>query len=164
MGDPKKPKKKYSTPRHPWEKERIDVEKTLMKQYGLTNKKEIWRINSLLSKFKGQAKKCAAADTDQLMKERKQLLDRLKRLGLLGPEGTHEDVLGLNVDDLLKRRLQTIVTERKLATTVKQARQFIVHGHVSVNKKRVTVPSYIVPVEEEATISLIGTIGDQKNG
>ncbi|MDP7610203.1 MAG: 30S ribosomal protein S4, partial [Candidatus Woesearchaeota archaeon] len=44
MGDPKKQRKKYSKPSHPWQTERIEVEKVLMKEYGLKNKKEIWRV------------------------------------------------------------------------------------------------------------------------
>ncbi len=162
MGDPKKPKKKYNTPSHPWEKERIDVEKKLMKDYGLANKKEIWKSRSLLQRFKGQAKKCATAGTPQLEKEKTQLLQRLQRLGLLPANGGLDEVLGLGVEDLLKRRLQSLVFEKKLSTTVKQARQFIVHGHVIVDSKHVTVPSYIVPKEEENKIALEESIQKAK--
>lgn len=162
MGDPKHPKKKYNTPRHPWEKERIETEKVLMSEYGLSNKKEIWRANSLLSKFKSQAKKCAAADTAQLKKESEQLLTRLKKFGLLKTDDTLDDVLGLSVDDLLQRRLQTIVFKKKLASSVKQGRQFIVHGHVIVNSKKVTVPSYMVSLDEESKISITGVVPEQK--
>jgi len=155
MGDPKKPKKQYKTPRHPWEKERIDAEKVLMKDYGLGNKKEIWRINSMLTKFKAQAKKCAAISTDQLAKERQQLFDRLRKLGLMGKEATLGDVLGLSVEDLMERRLQTLVFKTKLAHSINQARQFIVHGHVVVDGRKITVPSFMVPKEVETKISVL---------
>jgi len=154
MGDPKKQKKQYKTPRHPWEKERIDQERELKREYGLSNKKEIWRVNTQLTNFKAQAKKCATITTDQLAKEKQQLFDKLKRLGLAKKDATLGDVLGLDVKDLMERRLQTLVFKKKLANTIKQSRQFIIHGHVSVNGKRVTVPSYMVPVEHENKISV----------
>ncbi len=154
MGDPKKPKKKYSTPSHPWEKARIDAEKAFIKEYGLVNKREIWRVNSLLSKFKAQAKKCAAADTPQLEKEKQQLITRVRSLGLLDDKGGLDEVLGLRTADLMKRRLQSVVFEKKLASTAKQARQAIVHGHVSVGGRKVTVPGHYVHKSEEAKISV----------
>ena len=40
MGDPRKLRKKYYPPSHPWQKIRIDEEKILMKDYGFKNKKE----------------------------------------------------------------------------------------------------------------------------
>ena len=48
MGDPKKQRKKYETPLHPWQGERILAEKKIMEEYGLKNKKEIWKMNSML--------------------------------------------------------------------------------------------------------------------
>ena len=57
MGHPKLRKKTYQKPTHPWQKERIEEEKTLLKEFGLKNKKEVWRVNSLLRKHKRQAKK-----------------------------------------------------------------------------------------------------------
>ena len=154
MGDPKKPKKQYNTPSHPWEKERIDHEKIIVKEYGLVNKKEIWKFNTRLANFKAQAKKCANVTTDQIQKEKDQLLAKLRRYGLLNEKGNIDEVLGLQVEDLLNRRLQSIVNKKNLTTTVKQARQFIVHGHVEVNSKKVTIPSYLVDVDEEDRISV----------
>ena len=87
--------------------------------------------------------------TDQLQKEKSQLIQRLQRLGLMPAKGDLDIVLGLNVEDLLKRRLQSVIFDKKLTTTVKQARQFIVHGHVTVDNKKVTIPSYIVNKDEE---------------
>ena len=65
---------------------------------------------------------------------------------------TLNDVLVLSEEDILGRRLQTIVFEKGMASTVKQARQMIVHGHVFMNGHRVTVPGYIVLREEEPSI------------
>jgi small subunit ribosomal protein S4 len=66
-------------------------------------------------------------------------------------------VLALDVTDLLERRLQTVVYRSGLANTVKQARQFVVHGHVAIGNRRVRTPAYTVEVEEEDDIGYDGT-------
>jgi len=155
MGDPKRIKKKYSTPIHPWQAERIEEEKELTREYGFRNKTEIWKINSILRNFLRQAKRLAATKTEQSEKEKNQLLDRLKRLGLLPETASLDDVLDISLKDLLERRLQTLVFRKGLSRSVKQARQFIVHRHIEVDKKKITVPSYLVSKSEEPLISFI---------
>ena len=83
MGDPKKQRKKFSTPGHPWQKERIEEEKELQKQYGLRRKYEIWKMDSLLKKFLNRAKIVIGKKSSQSDLEKKQMLDRLFSLGLL---------------------------------------------------------------------------------
>jgi small subunit ribosomal protein S4 len=57
---------------------------------------------------------------------------------------------------LLERRLDAVVYRAKFVPTVFAARQFVSHGHVSVNGKRVTIPSYrvrigdVIEVKEKA--------------
>jgi small subunit ribosomal protein S4 len=63
-----------------------------------------------------------------------------------------DDVLGLDVTDVLERRLQTVVYRKGLANTTSQARQFVSHGHVTVDGRRVTRPSKKVTVAEEGAI------------
>jgi len=153
MGDPRRIRSKFQTPTHPWQRERIDEERVLTNEYGLKNKKEIWKIRSKLRNFLMQTKKLVALTSKQAEKERKQLLDKVQRIGLLSAGAPLADILGLKVNDLMNRRLQTLVQKRGMARTVKQARQFIVHEHILVNNKKVTSPSYIVSVEEEPTIA-----------
>lgn len=153
MGDPKKVRKKYSTPIHPWQKLRIEDEKQLIEEYGLKNKKEIWKITSKVKGFSRQAKSLIARTTPQGEKERTQLIQRLNRLGLLSGEANLDDVLGLEVKDLMERRLQTMVYRKGLAKSPKQARQFIVHQHIMVDGKKITMPNYLVKMGEEHTIS-----------
>ncbi|HWM52798.1 MAG TPA: 30S ribosomal protein S4, partial [Thermoplasmata archaeon] len=87
-------------------------------------------------------------------KEREQLLRRLGRLGLLPLEGTTlDDVLALDVEAILSRRLQTLTFLKGLAFTPRQARQFIVHGHVSIAGRRVTIPGILVSRTEENGIT-----------
>ena len=154
MGDPKKHRKKYKTPSHRWLKSRIESEKVITEQYGLKNKKEIYRFESKVRGFSEQAKKLIRdRGSEQARKEEKQLLDKLVRWGLLGIGCKIEDVLDLTVQNLLDRRLQTIVYRLGLAISVSQARQFIVHGHVFVNGKKVDVPCYIVLKSEEGLVN-----------
>ena len=62
-------------------------------------------------------------------------------------------ILVLKDEDILSRRLQTIVYQKGLAATPKQARQLINHGHIFVDGHKVTVPGYLVLREEEGTVS-----------
>ena len=155
MGDPKKHRKKYETPRHPWNKARIEEEKELIKEFGLANKKEIYKMNSLLRSFFLQAKQLITKTGEQAEKERAQLLGRLQRSGLLSSEAGFPEVLGISLKDLLERRLQTMVYKKMLANSVKQARQFITHKHIMINEKIITAPSYLVSLNEELVISFI---------
>jgi small subunit ribosomal protein S4 len=157
MGDPKFCRRKYDTPSHPWEGERIKQENELVAKYGLKNKKEIWKAQSLLRHFRERARTLQARvriGDPQATKEMKELIDRLTRAGLLTPEqSTLDDVLALNIEGVLSRRLQTLAYIKGLSFTPNQARQFIVHGHISIGSRKVTIPSYMVKKEEEEHIA-----------
>ncbi|MEE9525299.1 MAG: 30S ribosomal protein S4 [Candidatus Woesearchaeota archaeon] len=152
MGDPKKHRKTFSTPKKAWEKERIDEEKELIREYHFKNKQEIWKLNSKLRNFARQAKKLIASTTEQSEKEEIQLLTKLKKLGLLPESGDLDDVLGISTKNIIERRLQSIAFKNGLARTMKQARQFIVHGHILVDGKKVTSPNYLVPKDKEGRV------------
>lgn len=156
MGDPRKIRSKIEGPGHPWIKERIEQEKILVKEYGLKNKCEIWKHISRLKGYAKQAKRLVALRRlPQAEKEKIQLLAKLNKLGILSQGAVLEDVLGLTIKDILELRLQTQVCRKGLAKTMKQARQFITHGHILVNGKKVTAPSYIVSSAEAPTIGFI---------
>lgn len=152
----KRQRKKFLKPSHPWEKDRIQAEDKLLRQFGLLRKEEAWRTETLLRSFRRQARKLFAASGPQAERETKQLLARLSRLGLVGEGATLDDVLGLNIEKLLERRLQTLVYRKGLAQTPRQARQLVIHGHIAIAGKKVNVPSYLVPVHEEALIGYAG--------
>ena len=152
MGDPRRTRNKYQGPRHPWNKERIDEEKQLVQEYGLANKKELWKAGSRLKNFKDITKKLIAQRTDQSEKELDQLFTRLQGLGIIGHDATAEDVLGLQPKAVLDRRLQTLVQKHELARSPNQARQFITHGHITVAGQKMKAPSYLVPLKEESQI------------
>ncbi|HLC47175.1 MAG TPA: 30S ribosomal protein S4 [Candidatus Nanoarchaeia archaeon] len=153
MGDPKRPKKAYTTPHHPWIRERIEEERKLLREYGLKNKKEIWRMESMLRNYKAQAKKLIALRGSQAEKEKRALLEKLLRYGLVKETTAVDPVLDLSLRDILERRLQTQVFKKGFARSPKQARQFITHQHIMVNGKTVSVPSYLLTMQEESLLS-----------
>lgn len=155
MGDPRRIRKKYSGPTHPWQKARLDEERILKKEYSLKNKKELYKAESTLKGFATQAKKLTALRTAQAERETKQLLDRLARLGILAQGAKLDDVLHLKTRDILERRLQTIVYKKGFARTPKQARQFISHNHITVAGKTITAPGYLVPAKDENAIEFV---------
>lgn len=152
MGSPRKHRKKFSTPSHPWQKERILAEKEIAKAYGIKRKHEIWKMNTILKGFTSQAKKLITTRTNQAIKERDQLLKKLASLGLVGQTAKIEDILGLTLNNVMDRRLQTILVKKHLARSLDQARQFITHQHVMIADKKITSPSYMVRVAEEKDI------------
>jgi len=144
----KRKHKTYSRPKRPFDKIRIDEEAKIKKEFGLKNKKEIWKAESKIKSIKEKAKKLISASSE----EQKALFERLKKKGL--NVNSISDVLSLDKGDYLKRRLQTIVVSKKIATTSKSARQLIVHKKILVEGKVINIPSYIVPIELEDKISL----------
>jgi len=158
MGKPKFSRKKYETPSHPWQEDRIKEENELIKKYGLKNKKEIWKAETRLRKYRGQARSLLAKITtgdEQSKKESEQLLLHLSRMNILPPNSTLDDVLTLNTEAILSRRLQTLTYLKGLANTPKQARQLIAHGHIAVGGRKVTIPGYMVTKDEESEISYV---------
>ncbi|MBN1386526.1 30S ribosomal protein S4 [Candidatus Woesearchaeota archaeon] len=145
MGDPRKHRKKYASPSHPWQKERIVEEQALCKEYGIVTKKEIWKANSILRDIAHQSKKLIAARGVQADREKAQLIKRASRLGFVSENATLDDLLGLTLKNILDRRLQTIVFRKGIAKSAKQARQFITHNHIKVGDNVVTSPGSIVP-------------------
>ena len=156
MGDPKFARKKYERPSHPWRAERIQSENELVKKYGLKNKKEVWKAQSILKQARSQSRNLQArlrTGEPQAQRETELLIARLARMGMLPQEGaTLNDILSLDIESVLSRRFQTIFYLKGMSRTAKQARQFIVHGHASIAGRKVTVPSYIVSKEEEQEI------------
>lgn len=156
MGDPKKRRKKYTKPRKRWDKKRIEDERKIIDFYGLRNKKELRRVEAILRKKRTTAKKLLAAEPEVKERGEKILLNSLRNLGVLKGEVHLDDVLGLGTQEFLERRLQTIVWRKDLSRTVKQARQFIVHGHIAIGDRKMNCPGYIVPAEEESKIKYFG--------
>ena len=149
MGQPHRFKKKYARPKKPWDKERIEQEKKVKENYGLRRKKEIWRAESIVRDFRRRARNLQAKKDEKMEKE---LLSKLNKIGI--DVKRLDDVLNITLDHILSRRLQTIVVKKGLASTTRQARQFITHGHIMIDERKVTWPSFIVEKDMEHRITL----------
>ncbi|RQG91186.1 30S ribosomal protein S4 [Natrarchaeobius halalkaliphilus] len=147
--------KQYETPNHPYQGERIASEHSLLDRYGLTNKEELWRAQSELRSYRREARDLLGQpqDDETVVRRSEEFLGRLKRAGILDEADDLGNVLSLEIEDVLERRLQTVVYRKGLANTPQQARQFITHGHVVVGAQRHRVPSYVVDVDEEDLVA-----------
>jgi small subunit ribosomal protein S4 len=152
MGDPKKQRKKFDTPRFRWRKDVLQEELKLLGQFGLRNNHELWRHKTTLSKNRSIARSLISKTAEERSKMENELLAQLKKKGILQETAVLDNVLDLTIEDILERRLQTIVFRKGLARTVYQSRQLITHGHVTIDGRRVTIPGFIVPKEAETKI------------
>jgi small subunit ribosomal protein S4 len=158
MGYPGKSRKTFDKPSHPWQGARIGAEAELVRTYGLKNKREVWKVETTLRKYRREARKLlfdiqeVGERGEHAKFETEKFLDRLKRIGLIKYDSSLDDVLTLASEDLMERRLQTQVQKQGLANSAKHARQLVVHGHIAVAGRRVTVPSYVLPTGEQELI------------
>jgi len=153
MGDPKKQRRKYDTPRFPWRKDILQEELKLVGTYGLRNKHELWRHETALSRLRGIARSLIGKTPEERVKMENELLVRLKKQAILQETAVLDNVLDLSIEDILERRLQTMVLRKNLARTIFQSRQLITHGHIMVGARRITIPGYIVSREDEKQIT-----------
>ena len=140
--------KKFDWPKKLWDKPRILEENKLVEEYGLKNKKEIWKTDAKIKYFRNRAKALITADSS----DQEAFFNKLNIIGL--KVSSISDVLALEIEDLLKRRLSTVVWKKGLANTAKNARQLITHKKVKVGEIVVDVPSYIVKLAEEKTLTI----------
>ena len=151
-GAPRNFNKTYKVPRRPFESARLDAELKLAGEYGLKNKKEIWRIALTLSKIRRAARellKLHEKDPKRLF-EGNAIIRRLIRIGVLDESRMKLDyVLALQIEDFLERRLQTQVYKAGLARSIHHARVLIYQRHIRVGKQIVTSPSFIVRLESQ---------------
>ena len=153
MGDPKRARRKYTTPRYPWSKAQLDTELKLLGEFGLRNKRELRRHQMTLSGYWTRARELLALPEEERQKPQHELVSKLESYGLV-PEGANLDnVLDLKIENILGRRLQTYVFRMNLSKTPQQARQLISHGHISVRGRAVTSPSYLVRHDEDQSVS-----------
>ena len=77
------------------------------------------------------------------------MIRKLHGQGLVRERGTLEDILELSVQDLMERRLQTVIFRRGMAKSFFQARQLITHGHIAVEGRKMKAPGHILTIHEE---------------
>jgi len=152
MGDPKKRHKSYTTPNVPYDTDMFINDLKLLGAYGLRNKKELWRVKTLLSIYRRRARELLAMTAAERDVLGRQMIDRVSKMGLIAPNGTLDDILTMSVEDFLERRFQTFIYRRGMAKSLWQARQLISHGHITIKGREVTSPSYHVKVDDEKLI------------
>lgn len=149
--------KLFSRPRKLYDADRISAENKLATQYGLKNKREIWKTEAKVRYYRTRAKKLISASGE----EQKVFFDKLNEIGL--PISSVADVLTLTKEDLFKRRLSYLLVKKGFATTPGQARQLITHRRVSIDAHIVNSPGYIVKVDQEKHI-VVKTVNVTKKG
>ncbi|MDT7892187.1 MAG: 30S ribosomal protein S4 [Thermoproteota archaeon] len=148
-------KKTWEGPRHPWRKDVLLAEIDLLGRYGLKNKRELWKMKTILRKIRKRARALLALSPTERAIEEEKLKNLLIKYGLIDENADISAILSLTIEDILKRRLQTVVYNLKLANSIYHARQLIVHKKVMVGDRIISSPSYLVKKDEEDKIKII---------
>jgi small subunit ribosomal protein S4 len=154
MGDTKNFRKFWKKPKRPFNYDLKMEELKIVGTFGLKTKRELWKARTELSRVRNQARSLLALRQEDREQKEPILMNSLSRIGLVGQNATLDDVLNLEINDLLSRRLQSIIMKKFYFKTPYQARQAISHGHVIIDDRIVNIPSYIVKVEEEDKVKL----------
>lgn len=147
--------KTFKKPRRPYEKERLDAELKIVGEYGLRNKRELWRVQMQLSKIRNAARTLLTLEEKDPRRifQGTALMRRMYRYGLLDDTQDGLDyVLALQPSDFLERRLQTLVFKLGHAKSIHHARVLIRQRHIRVGKQVVNVPSFLVRVDSQKHI------------
>ena len=144
----KRKHKLYSKPKKLHDKALIEEEAKIIERFGLKNKREIWKSQAKVDLIRKKAKNLITAPEE----DKEAFFKRLRKIGF--NVNNIAEVLSLTKEDYMKRRLQTIVAEKRLASTIKSARQLITHKKIIVDEGIINSPSYVVPIELENKISL----------
>lgn len=124
-------------------------------EFGLRNKREIYRVAYALARIRKAARELLTLDdkNPRRLFEGNALIRRLIRIGVLDKTMNKLDyVLGLKVEDFLERRLQTQVFKLGLAKSIHHARVLIRQRHIRVGKQLVDVPSFVVRLDSQKLI------------
>ena len=154
MGDTKNFRRVWKKPKRPFNFDLKMEELKTLGTFGLKTKRELWKARTELSRVRNQARSLLALRQEVRDKEEPILMHSLSRIGLVGENATLDDVLNLEIDDLLSRRLQTVIMKKFYFKTPYQARQAISHGHIMIGDRIVNIPSYVVKVDEEDKVKL----------
>jgi len=151
MGAPRRNRKKFNKPKNVYNLIRIEADRALIKEYGLKNMRELWMVQTELSRLRRNVRMLLAG-TPGLEGVQEGIVSRLFNLGIIGNDVQLDMILGLKEDDLLNRRLQSRVFRNGLARSMKQARQLITHGFISIEDIKIDRPGYVVRLKEEDRI------------
>merc|ERR1711936_380920 len=147
--------KTASTPRVPFDKVRLSNELQIIGEFGLKNKREVYRVQLSLAKLRSAARYLLTLPVEDPVRIEKGavLIQKCVQLGyLLEDEAQLDYILGVTIKTLMNRRLQTIVFRRGLAKSIHHARVLIQQGHIRVRKQKVNSPSLMVKLDSESLI------------
>ena len=154
MGDIKNFRRIWKKPKRPLNFDLKMDELKILGTFGLKTKRELWKARTELSRVRNQARSLLALRQDVREQKEPILMNSLSKVGYVQSDATLDDVLNLEINDLLGRRLQTIVQKKFYFKTPYQARQAVSHGHVLIGDQIVNIPSYLVKVDEEDKVKL----------
>ena len=154
MGDIKNFRRVWKKPKRPLNFDLKMDELKILGTFGLKTKRELWKARTELSRVRNQARSLLALRQDVREQKEPILMNSLSKVGYVQSDATLDDVLNLEINDLLARRLQTIVQKKFYFKTPYQARQAVSHGHVLIGDQIVNIPSYLVNVDEEDKVKL----------
>ena len=154
MGDVKNFRRVWNKPKRPLNFDLKMEELKILGEFGLKTKRELWKARTELSRVRNQARSLLALRKEIREKEEPILIHSLSRIGLVEENATLDDVLNLEIQNLLSRRLQSIIMKKFYFKTPYQARQAISHGHIMIGDRIVNIPSYVVKTDEEDTVTL----------
>ena len=154
MGDTKNFRRVWNKPNRPLNFDLKMDELKILGTFGLKTKRELWKVRTELSRVRNQARSLLALRQDVREQKEPILMNSLSKLGYVQSNAILDDVLNLEINDFLGRRLQTIVQKKFYFKTPYQARQAVSHGHVLIGDQIVNIPSYLVNVDEEDKVKL----------
>lgn len=150
MGDPKRTRKKYERSKIMWDRDRISKEHALKEKFGLRNLRELWKVTTEVSRIRRNAREVLSGRSGEAVG--KSIVGRLSRYSIVPSDSKVDDLLGITPEAILSRRLQSVVLKNGLARTMKQSRQLVTHGFISINGRKVKSPGYMVTSSEETKI------------
>jgi small subunit ribosomal protein S4 len=154
LGDVKLPRRTWKKPKRPLNFDLKMEELKTLGSFGLKTKRELWKARTELSRIRNQARSLLALRQEVREKKEPILMKSLSKNGLVAENATLDDVLNLEVNDLLSRRLQSFVMKKFNFKTPYQARQAVIHGHIMIGDKKVNIPSYVIKTDEENLVKL----------
>jgi small subunit ribosomal protein S4 len=157
LGDPKKKHKRYTTPKRPYDVANLEEELKLVGAYGLRNKRELWRHRTELSSLRRRAREMLSMGIIEREKLENELLMKLHKFGLVPERSTLDDILSLSIQDIMERRLQTVLFRKRMAKSLYQSRQLISHGHITIEGRKIKSPGYLVSTIDEENLSYAET-------
>ena len=155
MGDPKYSRKVWRKPKRPLDYNLMVDELKTLGNFGLRTKRELWKARTELSRLRQQARSLLALGQEIRKQREPILLNSLAKIGLIKSDASLDDVLNLQINDVLARRLQSFVMKKMDFKTPYQARQAVTHGHIMIGQRIINIPSYTVTVDEENDVRLV---------